>query len=721
MTATVTETPNEVCLREIRQEIGRRTGMSPVTYPILFGFMLLTAGGWDGSWLWGIGLLVVPISVVRTTSARRLARGERLAASWRTYQLSTLGTALVWGIFTGGLLALHPLDQMAAMTMVINAGLGGAAVGTISLSYPLARGFYFLLLGSTLLGTLCMWKVHGTEGLFMATLTLMFLGTMRTLSRRISSSFRQGVEDRIRLTEQTEELTRARRAAEAAATAKSAFLATMSHEIRTPLNGVLGMAGLLASSNLDEEQRDQVTTLTSSGESLLAVINDILDYSKLEAGRVEFESIPFDPSQLAEEVAALLAPTAHAGGLEFTTVVDPALPPLLRGDPVRIRQVLLNLVGNAVKFTATGGVTVELTPTDSPAGVRIAVRDTGCGITDEQRDHLFQAFSQLDASTTRRHGGTGLGLVISHGLVLGMGGRLDVESIPGEGSAFVTWLPLDAADASDVSEARGRRPGPVLVPTDCRWERVVVVDPWPDNRRAARALLAPTAIEVIDHGHPGKLMRTDLSPSARTLLLARAEDHEEIAERLAALDTTVTTAYTATSRSAGRTLPDGARRVTRPLRRSTLERLFGGDDAAKATDAPGTPTLENRGHVLVVEDNAVNQKLATMLLHRAGFTTEVASNGQMGVEQALAPDAAFDAIVMDCQMPVMDGFEATRRIRAAEHEPRSHVPIVAMTANAMAEDRERCLAAGMDDYLTKPVRADALIAVLDRLVVRRAA
>jgi len=739
----VTETSNEVLLRELRQEIGRRTGPSPLAYPALVVFVYLADGSGWSPWIWALAVLVPPVSVIRTIIARRLADGVTPDASWRAYVAATLANAAVWGFFSAGLLVEHPLDHVVAMVLVINAGLGGAAVGTISLSYSLARAYYLLLLGGTLAGTLAMWAQSGVEGLILSFLVLLCMVTMRGLSERISTSFRQGLEDRFRLMERTEELTRARRDAEAAATAKSAFLATMSHEIRTPLNGVLGMAALLAGSELDEEQRDQVATLTSSGESLLAVINDILDYSKLEAGRVEFESIPFDPSRLVEEVGALLAPTAHGGALEFATIVDPALPPLLVGDPVRIRQVLLNLVGNAVKFTTTGGVTVELSATHDPDGVRMAVIDTGCGFSEEQRTRLFQAFSQLDASTTRRHGGTGLGLVISNGLVTGMSGRLEVESVPHRGSTFEARLPHRAAALAEVDERWTVHPGPVRAPTDCPWERVVVVDPWPDNRRAARALLDPTALEVIDVDTPRALTRSILTPATRTLLLARVEDHEDVTDRLATLAIEVATAYTASSgtsrhrlatlaievataytASSGtsrQALPEGERRIPRPLRRSTLERLLQSRGVRNEPDATTGECPTGRGHVLVVEDNAVNQKLATMLLQRAGFTSEVASNGEEGASRALADDAAFDAIIMDCQMPVMDGFEATRRIREAEATRGRHVPIVAMTANAMAEDRARCLEAGMDEYLTKPVRIDALASILDRLVVRRAA
>jgi CheY-like chemotaxis protein len=394
------------------------------------------------------------------------------------------------------------------------------------------------------------------------------------------------------------------------------------------------------------------------------------------------------------------------------------------GDPVRIRQVLLNLAGNAVKFTESGGITLELTATDPPVGVRFAVVDTGCGIPEAQRHRLFQAFSQLDASTTRKHGGTGLGLVISHGLVHGMGGTLEVDSTPGAGSTFVAWLPLAAASEGepDPRTVRGERPGPVRVPLESTWERVVVVDPWPDNRRAVRGLLAPTSIELREVASPRSLRREDHIPSAHTLILIRSEDRTALEETLADLDLEVTTVVTVTTGIPERLGAHPAmRRVVRPLRRASLERLFRDESTEEVVSteprrAPGT-----RGHVLVVEDNVVNQKLALMVLKRAGFTSSVAVNGREALDRLRAADEPFDAVIMDCQMPVMDGFEATGHIREGEVGTGSHLPILAMTANSTPEDRQRCLDAGMDDYLTKPFRPDALIEVLERIVGRAAA
>ncbi len=758
-------------LLQARMDLLVRT--TPGTWPFMLGlFVTVAAVMWPHahpavllSWSTTMAVLTVArIMAVKRYAAVGTPSPEQVERFRRGFLLGTAASGLGWGVAGAVLFPPDNLLYQSFLSFVL-AGVTASAISVYAADKLATRMFVaFALLPLAVVHLLRLDATHASMGALLLAFIVLLARITSVVHASVLDSLvlrfenedliaaltraKQGAEqvnsklkgeiDQRRDTEA--KLIDARDRAEQAARAKSDFLATMSHEIRTPMNGVLGMTELILNTELSGKQRRFASTIRRSGEALLAIINDILDFSKIEAGKLEIQHTVFDLRQLVEDTVAFFAEQAQRKRLSVLAVYPPQAHAAYRGDPDRIRQILMNLVGNAIKFTDAGEVVVRIEALEVGTErdhLRFEVRDSGVGIKPEHQAHIFESFQQADGSTTRKFGGTGLGLAICTRLVDLMHGDIGVDSQPGHGSTFWFKIALTRMPASSIAAQ-------IKASVEFNGKRILVIDDHATNREILKHQLenwGMTYHGAVDGAQGLKLLRQAQTlgrPFHLAVLDRRLPDIDgvELAKRIKADATIAATPLVMLSsidqlEQTGQWLQAGIEvYVNKPVRQMELHDALGialavpGDTAQLLKTSSATPAAASGqlgAHVLLAEDNPVNQELARTMLEDLGCTVVLVENGQQAVDAISdAPfdrmQRGYDVVLMDCQMPVLDGFEATRQIRRweAQNSRNRPLPIVALTANALAGDRERCLKSGMNDYLSKPFTLEQLGALVKR-------
>jgi signal transduction histidine kinase/DNA-binding response OmpR family regulator len=711
-------------------ELVRRSIPGAVAYVLLFLVVVwLTPYTADYPGLTYVtGACLTLLGIARIILARKFLRTPTAWGPF-AFRIIVFANAATWSTFSAVTLAYYAEQWTTMVVLLMTAGTTAGGLTSLSPNLAVARAFVaIMLLPSILVAAMN----GGPDGYAVAFTVAVYAGFLVLESRHQNTSYWRAIEDRATLRLKAQELEEAKKLADAATAAKSSFLANMSHEIRTPMNAVLGMTEVLLESGLDARHERSVRTIQDSTESLLDVINDILDLSKIEAGRLELDSTRFDLRDTVHDVLRTLAFRAHSKGLELSCRVLTSVPDGLEGDAGRLRQILTNLVGNAVKFTSDGTILVQIELKESrgdTALLHFLVSDTGIGIPTEKHELVFEPFSQADNSTTRRYGGSGLGLSISKTLVEMMGGEMWFESEFEKGSTFhftarfnVRQVDQQRLAGAGIRSLQGRH---VLVVEDNPGIRRIIsemLQSW--GMRPTIAENSASAADAMAHAATGR--------TAFSFALIEAEMKDEdgftISEWILKQPGNVVPIMMLTSVAQN----EGATRcrelgiplyLVKPVSESDLfDAMMTAQGLSKTADkAPvqvthhPTPELSEKLRILLVEDNAVNQFVAQQMLETRGHSVVIANNGREALEHftRLAP---FDVILMDIQMPEMDGFQTTAAIRNLEQNGRSRTPIIAMTAHAMKGYRERCLAAGMDGYVSKPVHGKALFECIRSLI-----